>query len=138
VTGSDFTTTSLSAVNITGLTFAAAANKVYEFDIMLLVSSSTNAGIKANVSYSGTFGSNSYRIMYANTAQTSTLSIDGDTFNSVDNTARVTQTNVGNMYLLHGFVSTTGTGNITAQILKVTSGTATVYIGSRMTVTLLA
>lgn len=133
VAGSNFTTTSTSLVNITGLTFAASANALYEVDVLLRVQSSATGGIANAITFSGTatgqfllFASSAVAtaVSYSNAIGTQTNVLIGQ--NATDATVWI-----------KAVVVTTTTGNITVQVAKGTSGTATVYVGSRMIVTTL-
>lgn len=137
VTGSDFTTSSLTLVDITGLTFSAAASKLYEVDVLLRMQVTTTAGGQFGMQYSaaGATGHFMYNGGQSATAQISQCQILG----SVNAGAFGLVANTDIVIRIKGFVVTgANTGNITVQGLKVTSGTLTVYKGSRMTVTLLA
>jgi hypothetical protein len=137
VTGSNFTTSSTSLVNITGLTFAASANKLYEVDALIKFQSSSTAGIRLSVAFSAAGATGEYSAM-GNT-NTTTAATDVNVFGTACATARATAANTDSFAHIKAAVTiAANAGNITIQILKATSGTATVYIGSRMTVTELA
>jgi hypothetical protein len=133
VSGSDFTTSSATLVDITGLTFAAAANTLYEVDAMLRVQNSTGNGLHFTVDYSAAGATGFFNTLggVANgvfagganslgTATTSNFASSASTDFSV---------------WIKGIVVTgANTGNITIKIEQSISGTATVYIGSRLTV----
>jgi len=137
VTGSDFTTTSTSLVNITGLTFAASANALYEVDALLRIQNSGTNAIQFAIAYSaagatGTFFFAGNQTATTSVSQMSALGVANGSFY-----ATVATTNF--VALIHGIVVTgANAGNITAQTIHATSGTTTVYIGSRMSVRQLA
>ncbi len=140
VSGSDFTTMSTSLVDITGLTFAASANKLYEINVLLRCQSSTTDGIDVGIDYSDTgatlavTGLANFDASVGNYQTGSILTFNTGMFNAF---GLVSNTDVSTW--IKGVVTTgANAGNITVQVLKLVAGTATVYIGSRMTVTLLA
>lgn len=134
VSGSDFATTSTTLVDITGLTYAAATNTKYEIDAMLIVQSTTTAGLQVAINYSAAGASTSYWLS-GGTSSPTTNTNDINAFDSVSS-GFATESSVTKVLLIRGLVvTTTNAGNIKLRIKKVTSGTATVYIGSRMTIT---
>jgi hypothetical protein len=138
VAGSNFTTTSLSLVNITGLTFAAAANTTYEINVLLRVQSTSTAGLTPGINYSAAGATVSVTGSGVTTANNVTA-FGLSALNTATTPAYATVANVDRNIIMQGVLITgANTGNITIQIAKVTSGTATVYIGSRMSVALLA
>lgn len=131
VSGGNFTTTSLTLVNITGLSVALEANTVYEINIKMTVESSSNAGLNTGVDFSaagatieaGEIGARDVEVGKAcrlnnfNTAHAAS--------------AWVRLSNTPQTHEIKGIVRTgANAGNLTAQILKVISGTATVYVDS--------
>jgi len=133
VTGSNVTTSSTSLADITGLSVALAANSIYEFEACLSVASSSSAGNKYGVNFSAAgatvegqeSGMNAATGM--RTARISALNTAGSVMPVAAADAAVR---------LHGIVSTgDNAGNLTVQHLKVTSGTATVYVNSFLKVT---
>lgn len=136
VSGSNFTTSSLSLVGITGLSFSAVASTRYEIEVMLYCNSSSTAG--------GQFGANSsggsptvILIQNANGNATTQISA-GIKANNTAMTACLT-TAADGVVCIKGVISS-GTGSPTISIrgLKVTSGTLTVYIGSYLQYRILA
>ena len=131
VSGSNFTSTSTSLTNITGLSHAAAINTLYEVDCVLKVQSTDTNMMKFALACSAA-GSTGYFSIVADIA-----SMAGNILGSAGANV-VSVATSDRMIYIKGIVTTVGsTGNITVQVLKNTSGTATVYIGSRMTVTVL-
>jgi hypothetical protein len=133
VSGSDFTTTNTTLTDITGLTFAASASTLYEVEVMLRVNSTDTSGLNFGFNFSAAGASIAWVCTVTNgsgsvaTVGGTTLNSGGGLFNVVAKDGIIT----GRAWVLVGV----NAGNITAKILKGTSGTATVYIGSRMTVT---
>jgi hypothetical protein len=133
VTGSDFTTTSTSLVDITGLSVALAVNSKYEVFVWLSCATSADInGIQFALNYSVAGG-----------GVEAWVTPGVFTSNSAFRTDRFTALNTatGNRYLQtsaqDGFIVITGTvttganaGNLVVRCLKATSGTATVRIGS--------
>ncbi len=138
VTGSNFTMTAVgTATDITGLTFAAAANKLYEVDVLLRMQNSNTQAHHWGIQYSagGATGSFTYTTGTNSTATSVAINVLGTP--SAPNTCQAATTDI--MVWVKGFVVTGGsTGNITMQAVRDGAGTTTIYIGSRMTVTLLA
>lgn len=133
---SNWTTTSAVLTNIDGLTFPAAVNSLYEVDVLLRCQSSETNGIRFALacSASGALGSVMFLSTVANpgTSLTHEMAILGVS-NAI---SKITTANTDTLMWIKAFVVTVGnTGNITMQVLKVTGGTATIYTGSRMTVT---
>ena len=138
VSGSDATTTSTGATNVTGLTFAAAANKTYEIEAYLIATDSNTNGCLYTTAFSaaGAVG--------ASTARTHAVAKNSPANNFTDlgalgtNTLhQIAATKIG--VTIVAFVAVGATpGNITIQHAVVTSGTSTISIGSIMKVKLLA
>jgi hypothetical protein len=136
VTGSNFTTATGTLDDITGLTFAAASGKTYEVDVLLRCQQTTTGGIKFAVGYSGS--ATGQFICTASAAQASTAqTYDTNVIGTQITNAKCTEANVDFTVVMKSVVTTSGTGNITVKMQRITSSTATCYIGSRMTVTLL-
>ncbi len=135
VSGSDFTTSNATATDITGLTFAAAASTQYEVDILLFAqSTSSSDGVKVALGYSqsGSAGN----VIVAGTVTNTTMGTGGTLPNTLCATVFCNAANVsGTIWLKCMFYSGANAGNITAQIAKQVSNTATVFKGSRLTVT---
>ncbi len=131
VSGMDATTTSTSLVNITGLTFSAAINSVYEIEADLFCSTSADtSGMKFGVQYSAAGAS-----VGATTTGTFTSSSAGSSSivalnSATSNTYLTTGSQLGDLTIKGHVTTGANTGNITIQFLKVSSGTATVKIGS--------
>ncbi len=136
VTGSNFTESAGSLTDVTGLTFAAASGKVYEVDVLLKVQQSTTGGMKFSLAYSGT-GSGQF-ICIASAAVVGVAQTYETANLGTATSTKCTAATSDYTATIKAVVTTTGTGNITVQIQRIVGGTATCYIGSRMTVTLLA
>jgi len=134
VSGSDFTTTNATLTNITGLVSGTLATAtLYEFECVLYVNSSTTAGVEVGVQQGGT-GSGQIGVFngVATNAAATSLAIGSNALNTAS--AACVLVNGDGQITIKGFIKTgtTGTPTISAQILKLTSGTAKVYIGSVM------
>lgn len=130
-TTADHTGISTSATNVapTGqaLTIALLTNSVYEFEAILIVDSSSSAGLNAGCAFSGSI----------TTLVQETLGEGSGTFVGAANHASGP---TGGAYsvvattkmLVHvrGWIRTAGAGNLTAQLKKLTSGTCGCYSGS--------
>jgi hypothetical protein len=136
-TGEQITTTaqsgiSTSATNIAPasgptLSIALAANHTYEFEAILIVQSTNSNGLNAGVAYSGTMGDFLQSAIGEGSSTVITFAVHSSgppagTFSAAVATDTIVQ--------IHGIVKTTGAGNLTAQIKKVTNGTATAQAGS--------
>jgi hypothetical protein len=133
---SDFTTTSGTLVDITGLSFAAVASKLYALDLVLKCNSDNVSGVAVGINFSAALatltwaGVASAGSTTTSTVGTTTLNAHGGSFAAV--------ANVPGVLGAKGFITTgVNPGNITIKILKQSSGTATVYAGSYLTVYLL-
>jgi len=136
-TGEQITTTaqsgiSTSATNIApasgpALSIALAANHTYEFEAVLIVQSTNTNGLNAGVAYSGTMGDFLQSAIGEGSGTVITFAVHSSgppagTFSAVATTDTIVQ--------IRGIVKTTGAGNLTAQLKKVTNGTATAQAGS--------
>jgi hypothetical protein len=110
------------------LSIALAANHTYEFEAILIVQASAGtAGLNAGVAYSGTMGDFLQNGIGEGSGTVVTFAVHASgppagIFSSVATTDTIVQ--------IHGLVKTTGAGNLTAQLKKLTSGTATAQAGS--------
>ena len=142
VSGSNFTTTSTSMTNITGLSQALVVSAKYEFEAVMEVSASGNNGLNFAVNYSGT-GTNTLAALVNGLVD---LGAGGHdlclrlntlgTGHSSGSFVTVASTDAG--VYIKGTITTGATtpGNLTIQILsKNSSNTATVYTGSYLKVT---
>jgi hypothetical protein len=133
VTSSDFTTTSTSLVDITGLvTGTLSVSTKYEFEFNLDVTHDTDAaGIKMAVHGAGTGSPTVFSVFTVNGGGTTTGS--SVAVNAVD-TATAALLNYANSHgVVTGrgfFTSGTGTPTMSLQTLAVTAGTVTVKKGS--------
>lgn len=131
VSGSDATTTNKTATDVTGLSFACAANTLYLFRAVLVVTSSSAAGCKYAVQYSAAGASCGAIFSGAVTSTTGGIT-SVSALNSLDATAFLTSSQKS-VVVIEGWLQTgANTGNLTIQHAKVTSGTSTVHIGSTL------
>lgn len=140
VSGSDFTTTSTSLVDITGLiTSTLSLSTKYEFEATLICGTSVSVnGIRfgTNVTVAPTFV---YTQFFGSTNSASNingqLATGTDANNVTSGGVAFLQTSAqqGLVYI-KGVFETEGSGSpvFSLRVLKVTSGTATVFIGSKL------
>ncbi len=135
VTGSDFTTTNLTVTDITGLAFTPAANSLYEIDALLRLQSTSTAGV--NVGIGGACTGCTLSVVLTGQSTTGTMTFGGTSTlgTAIALTLASTANTDSNAYIKGIMLTGASPSNITVQILKITSGTATVYKGSRLTVT---
>lgn len=128
VTGSNVTQTAQTLADITGLSVALLANSVYDFQACLSVASSSTAG-------------NGYGIQFSTAGATVEAQISGTSTATASITKRINALNTsaqvfnavaagGGIWIEGIIVTGVNAGNLTIQHLKVTSGTATVYVNS--------
>jgi hypothetical protein len=132
VSGSDFTTTSTSLVDITGLTVACLANTLYEVDAMcrLLTSADAN-GMSFGLHYSGAGSPAVCVLIFCTSSAVAVMGSEAKA--AMDSASGPWMTFAGGvgMFLVRGwFLAGSGAGNLTLRVLKATSGTATVRVGS--------
>jgi hypothetical protein len=146
VTGSNFTTSSRSLTNITGLSIALEVSSVYEFEAALQVRSADADGTNYGINYSGTaptsvdgqvsgfvdLGGNEGHAQFRRLSGNNTVPVgtsSGTTFmeeNGVD----------GAIHIRGIIVTPAGTaGNLTVRTLQYDTGSTTVYTGSYLKVT---
>jgi hypothetical protein len=136
VAGADFTINTNTLTDITGLTFAATANTKYEFDALLLFQTGSASGVQVSVAFSGAGASSSFMAIG-----------NGGSSGFVSNAASGLGTGLGTFGTASATYITVNikghlivganAGNLTIQMARLTSGTTTVYVGSRLTVTAL-
>lgn len=127
VTGSNVTRTAQTLADVTGLSIPLEANSVYEVEACLIVASSSTAG-------------NGYALQFSAAGASIAAHITGTLAAATQKTNRISAFASAVTFLTvaaNGGVSIRGivvtganAGNLTVQHLKVTSGTATVYINS--------
>ncbi len=131
VTGTDFTTTNLTATPITGLSLSLAANEVKFFEVFLSTNSSSVLGLKYSVQTPA--GATIEAQLRASTTATvlswerliAVNTLTTDSFNNV---------NGDGIAHIAGIVTNGATpGTLAIGLAKVTSGTATVRINSVLT-----
>lgn len=137
VTGSNATTTSLTLVDITGLTIPLIANAIYEFLAVMTCQSPDANGNRYGVQFSAAGGGVEGSILADTTGITVQLCERISTLNTMT-TACVTAIAIEPVSL-RGIVTTdVNPGDFKIQHAKVTSGTATVYVNSYLKVTRIA
>lgn len=137
VASSDFTTSSTTLVDVTGLSHAAAADSLYEVEVVLCGQSSSVAGVAPVIAFSAAGATGTWNA--TGTQTTAAATIVGNALGTVSSTVFWTTSTTNGTLKLAAMVKTgANTGNITAQIKKLTSGSLTVYIGSAMKIKKLA
>ena len=136
VSGSDATTTGQVLVDITGLVSGTLTNStLYEVQAWLYVgTTAVTTGTQYAIFGGGTGGA---AVVSALMTGTTTTNATTSVTLSAPATAAgtfLTTSGTSGMIFIHGFVTTRGTGTatISLQHLKVTSGTSTVKIGSKL------
>lgn len=127
VSGANVTRTAQTLADITGLTIPLLANSVYDVQVCLSVASSSTAG-------------NGYALAYSAAGASVEGQISGTLAAATQKTMRIasfaaSQTFVtvaadGGIWIQAIVTTGANAGNLSAQHLKVTSGTSTVYINS--------
>jgi len=136
VSGSDFTTTSLTLVDVTGLTAPLAANSVYEFMAKLSVESSSNAGLNTGVNFSAAGATIEAGEVGARDAEVGKVSRLNAFNASGASAAWVRISATPQTHEIKGIIRTgANAGNLTIKVLKVSSGTAKVYVDSYLKTT---
>lgn len=136
VSGSNATTTGQALVDITGLVTPTLANSTkYEVDILLDVgTSAVTTGTQYAIQTGGTGTAGVVSALLQGTTTTNAVTqVTLSAPNAASGTFLTTSGTSGTIRI-QGFVTTRGSGTatISAQHLKVTSGTSTVRVGSRM------
>lgn len=137
VTGSDFTTTNLTATDITGMVTGTLTNSgVYEFEVVCrILNAADTAGVK--VAFHGG-GTGTAATVFSNNMfnSNSATSVSTGGINAIDtlSPAFLVYSSGEGMWISRGhFIAmSTGTATMSAQIAKVTSGTVTVRKGSKL------
>lgn len=134
VSGSDFTTTSTSLVDITGLvTGTLSTATLYEFECVIYANSTSTAGLAVGVQQSG--GGSGQIGVWSGSATSATATgvvIASNALNQAG--AACVLVNGDGSIQMKGFIKTGSTGSptISIKMLKTTSGTAKAYIGSKL------
>jgi hypothetical protein len=133
VTGSNFTTSSASLVDITGLTIALPAAGTYVIDAQTTGKSSDANGVKFGVGFTGSTTSligcelqqavGTANVMFAKQSAIATAGV----------TCWAALTDPRN-YGFKGVIRVTTAGTLSLQVQKQTAGTATIYLDSFMQV----
>ena len=139
VSGSNATTTGQILVDITGLTSGTlTAATLYEVEAWLNVTTSAVAtGTQYAIFANGSGGAAVYNALVGGTTTTNAVTQVTQSSATQQGTFLTTASASGTIYL-HGWITTRGSGTptISIQHLKVTSGTSTVLIGSKMKIRL--
>lgn len=133
VSGSDFTTTSNSATDITGLSIAVAANKKYKVVCVLNITSATTNGMKFTMSAPA--AATVQQIVIAGpAASAATPRIQRITaFGTLNTTALMTSASNSGCTITGFFSTGANAGNVKLQVAAATNGdTMTISIGSTM------
>jgi hypothetical protein len=137
-TSADFTTTSTTVVTITGLSQALLASSVYEVEIHLVAKSSTAAGIKVGFNCSAAITKIEMIEQLANITGGAEAAPNRITAIPALSAAILLGVNDIGLARYKGIIETNGACTLNAQMLKVTSGTATCFIDSFMKATKVA
>jgi hypothetical protein len=132
VSGSNFTTTSLTLVDITGVSVALSASTLYEIQVMLDIQTDATPGMQQGFHFSGT-GTPVFCLMQEQTSSSAIALSAVGSIVALDSAqgAAVNFANGEGIYYAYGWFRVgTGAGNLTVRTQKTTSGTATVKIGS--------
>lgn len=139
VSGSAATTTGQTLVDITGLTSGTLSNSTkYEVEAWLdVATSAVTTGTQYAIFANGTGGAAVYNALVTGTTTTNATTSVTQSSATQQGTFLTTSGTSGVIYI-HGFVTTRGSGTATISIqhLKVTSGTSTVQVGSKMKIRL--
>jgi hypothetical protein len=136
VTGSDAATSSTTLVDVTGLTLALLANTTYEFEAVLMVTTSADAsGTKYAVNFSAA-GATVEAAIVNPTSGTASRVERISAFGSTVVSTSLTTSGQSAGVIIKGTVTTgANAGNLTVQHLKQSSGTSTVRVGSYLKAT---
>ena len=135
VSGSNVTTTLDTASDITGLSVAVAANKIYRVTATLFVGCNNTGGVKFAINApSGAVGLSGVWTGSAAGVTASQVVKMQTTLGNLTNIAFVRVNNSGGMAQFVGYITTSSTaGNIVLQFASgVASETSTIFIGSTM------
>lgn len=140
VSGIDATTTGQTLVDVTGLTSGTLTNSTkYEVEAWLDVgTSNVTTGTQYGIGAGGTGGAAVVEALVIGTTTTNAVtSVTENAASTAQGTFLTTSSSSGVVHI-HGFVTTRGSGTATISIqhLKVTSGTSTVRVGSKMLIRL--
>lgn len=129
----DFGTPKTSLTDIPNLSHAALADSIYEIEAVCRVQSSDSAGLKVGWNFSAAGGTG--RLMFA-CSNNSGINLGVDIV-AVATASGIhsNEANTDHLVFAKGYAKTAANaGNITLQIMKQTSGTATIFAGSIMKV----
>lgn len=130
VSGLDYTTTDTTATppTITGLSAPLVANNKYEYEVRLVGQSSSSAGVRYRMNFSAAGASGTWYSVCSST--TTGVASFTNLYGSVQSPAWTTASTDESLYISGIIVVGANSGNLTVDLNKVTSGTATVFIGS--------
>jgi len=135
VTGSNATTTGQVLVDVTGLVVPLAANSLYEFEAILSASTSAvTTGTAYGVNFSAA-GAQIEAIITGSSTSTATKTLRINAFNTPTTLYLATSNQTGGILIKGTVVTGANAGNLSIQHAKLTSGTATVFIGSPLKAT---
>ncbi len=136
VSGSNFTTNSSALIDITGLTFAAAINSVYEIECVLKYSANVGNGIGFAVTCSAAGSTGDF--MFLSDSSNGTFLGNANVIGTATSLS-YGQSLGDNVAEIKTVVTTVGsTGNITIQTRNSATDVITVYVGSIMKIRKLA
>jgi hypothetical protein len=135
VVTSNATTTGQALTTITGLSIALVANAVYEVECMLSVSTSAvTTGTGYGINYSAA-GATIEGFVQGSSTTTADKTLRLNAFNTSSQAWITSSAQTGGILIKATVTVGANAGNLTAQHLKVTSGTSTVFISSYMKAT---
>ena len=125
--------TSTSFVDIPDLSIPLLVGGIYQFEAALYMQSSSAAGMKVTIAYSGT-ASVIYYIFGPTSALNTFSTVEVATFANANATMLTIATTTG-FIDIRGFIyGVSGAGNLTVQQQKITSGTVSTFAGSNLKV----
>lgn len=136
---SNFTTSSLTLVTITGLSTVLSANTLYEVDILLKFTVTTNDGQRIAVVCDGLAGSVGSTVLLSH-ADNGTSVTDFRQIGSESATfgGMALSTSIGTAYLKGTILTGAAPVTLRLQARRVSAGSSTFYVNSRITVTQLS
>jgi len=129
---SDFTTDgTTNQQSVTGLTFAASANTKYEIEVVLLGQSSTSAGLTMGINFSAA-GATGTHIAIGQTSAAGTVAAGSNLIGTLQGIFWAVATTDLCTCFKGIVIIGANSGNITVDVKKTTSGTATIRSRSVM------
>jgi hypothetical protein len=138
VSVANFTTTSLSAVNITGLSAPVVASSKYEVEAVLAFQSDNGNGLQFGWAFSAAGATGEALGIFMTTSAAAV--INGAALGTIFplNIAGTSGATTMTCFIKAVLVTGVNAGYLNIQVLKITNGTATVYIGSILKIKKLA